>query len=101
MGVIGTFFAALLVLFGFTGQNVLVVYWTETNISNFGILLLCGLSFGLVFGLALLFYSWYFGDWEALKPSDDPEECSIFVSPWRRGSFQLSHLQVLFCVGFL
>jgi hypothetical protein len=111
-----TLTGALIVIVGFTAQNVTIVFWTNAPISAYGILLLCGLSFATIFGLALLTFAFLTGDASALRVSDDPAERGLFVSPWREdgkgGSrataagasarrFQLTHLQILACVGFL
>lgn len=97
-----TLLAALVVVAGFTVQNVTIVYWTEASISNFGILILCGCSFFVMFGLGLLGFAIATGDYKALLPSDDPYQCSIFVSPWNRtGRFQLTQAQILLMVGLL
>jgi hypothetical protein len=80
-----TLFAALTVVVGFTSQNVTIVYWTDVKgISAFGILALCGLFFGVLFGTLLLLFALVYRDPRALWPSDDPAECAIFVWPFCR-----------------
>jgi hypothetical protein len=102
MGWVKTLGAAVLVVVGFTVQNVTVVYWTQANISNFGILILCGCSFALIFGAALLAFAAITGDWRSLAPSDEDDECRLFASPFlSNGKLQMTQLQILACVGFL
>lgn len=107
MGWAATLLAALTVIAGFTCQNVTIVYWTNSPISFYGILLICGLSFASIFGVALLAFAWLNNDLRALWPSDDPNECRLFAKPWRTSKqtgesrFTLTHSQVLFLVGFL
>ena len=79
MSWLGTLFGVLAVLGGYTAQNVTIVYWTDASVNAYGILLICGLFFGAVFGLALLLFALVFRDPAALAASDDPLECRIFV----------------------
>lgn len=102
MGWFVTLLAALTVIVGFTTQNVTIVYWTNSPISAYGILLLCGCSFAIIFGIALLLYALIFGDMSALYVSDDPVERRFFCNPYRKdGTFRLTQAQVVFLVGFL
>jgi hypothetical protein len=89
-----TLFAALLVVIGFTSQNVTIVFWTDASVNAFGILLLCGTFFGVFFGAALLIFACIFRDAAALAPSDDAAECRIFVWPFcRRGKASARGIQ--------
>ena len=98
-----TIFAAIVVIIGFTTQNVTIVYWTEAKISNFGILILCGMSFFVFFGILCLLFAMYYDDWTVFHISDssDAHERWLFFNPWRRSGFQLTHMQILCSVGFL
>lgn len=79
-----TLFAAFLVVVGFTSQNVTIVFWTDASVNAFGILLLCGVFFGVFFGTLLLIFACIFRDAAALAPSDDAAECRLFVWPFCR-----------------
>ena len=97
-----TLLAALTVIAGFTTQNVTIVYWTNSPISFYGILLLCGCSFAIIFGIALFFYALIYQDFSALYVSDDPIERKFFGNPFRKnGTFRLTQAQVVCLVGFL
>jgi hypothetical protein len=101
MGLGVTLLSALTVLVGFTSQNVTIVFWTDAPVSPYGILLISGCSFAIIFGLALLAFSAITGDYTSLAPSDEKEERRIFASPYSGGSFRLTHMQILCSVGFL
>ena len=81
----GTALGVLAVLAGYTAQNVTIVYWTDSSVNAFGILLLCGSAFGAFFGLCLLAFALVFRDSDALAVSDDAAECRLFVWPFCRG----------------
>jgi hypothetical protein len=100
-----TLLAALVVIAGFTGQNVTIVYLLDSApISPFGIIALCGVAFSVIFGVGLLLFAAVTRDASALAVSDDPAQCRVFVSPFPaglRGGAVLTHAQVALAVGFL
>lgn len=99
---IHTVFAMFLVIMGFVGQNVTIVFWTESKVSQYGILVLCGTSFFLIFGILLTAFAIRNRDWTAFYPSDESVERKLFLNPWKRkGGFKLTHAQILALVGIL
>ena len=91
---------ALAVVVGFTIQNITIVYWLEASaVGAYAVLLLCGLVFSGVFATTALAFALSTGDWSVFTVSDDAREARLFVSPFRRGGFRLSHAQALAASG--
>ena len=100
MGLLATSLGAAAVILGFTGQNVFIVYWLQSNVSAYAVLLLCGLVFAAFFPLCALAFALRTGDWSVFQVSDDAWERRLLVSPLRPSGFRLSHAQVLVAAGF-
>lgn len=94
-----TILAALAVIAGFTAQNVTIVFWLQSSVSSYAVLLLCGLSFAAFFALAALAFALRTGDWSVFRVSSDPAESCLFASPFRPAGFRLSHAQILAAAG--
>lgn len=73
-----TVVASLLTLCGFTTQNVSIVYWTEVDISQYGVLLFNNLFFPVIFLCALGVEAVRRRDWRLLLVDDDARERSFF-----------------------
>lgn len=78
MQLIWTILAAVLVVGGYTAQNVCVVYWLSAPISPYGVLAFANLWFPLFFGLLLLGYAIIKKDIYVLLVADDPKQRSYF-----------------------
>ena len=94
-----TIFAAFAVIAGFTAQNITIVFWLQSSISSYSILLLCGLTFSLFFALCALAFALRTGDWTVFSISSDPIESRYLLSPFRPSGFRLSHAQILAAAG--
>lgn len=93
-----TCLAALVLVAGFTTQNVAIVWWLETSIiTGFGVLVHSAITFVLTFSLSALVYALTYSDWSVFRPSDVPAECRLFTPLWRTG--KLTHCQLLAAVG--
>ena len=95
-----TILAAAAVIAGFTAQNVTIVFWLQSSISSYSILLLCGLAFAAFFSLCALAFALRTGDWAVFRVSDHPVESRLFLNPFRPSGFRLSHAQILAAAGF-
>ena len=100
MGLLSTSLGAAAVILGFTGQNIFIVYWLESDISAYAVLMLCGLVFAVFFPLCSLLFALRTGDWSVFSVSDDAWESRLLVSPFRPSGFRLSHAQALAAAGF-
>ena len=95
-----TILAALAVVGGFTAQNITIVFWLQSSVSAYAVLLLCGASFALFFVLTAIGFAVYTGDWGVFSVSDDKLESRFLVSPFRPSGFRLTHAQTLVAAGF-
>ena len=100
MGLVGTALAAAAVIVGFTCQNIFIVWWLESDVTAYAVLMLCGLAFALFFPLCSLVFALRTGDYSVFSVSDDLWESRLFVSPFRPSGFRLSHAQTLAAAGF-
>ena len=100
MGLLVTAAAAFAVIAGFTLQNITIVYWLQSPVSAYAVLMLCGLAFALFFPLVSLAFALRTGDFSVFRVSDDPWESRLLVSPFRPSGFRLSHAQTLAAAGF-
>lgn len=94
-----TILAAFAVIAGFTAQNVTIVFWLQSAVSSYSVLLLCGLAFAAFFALCALAFALRTGDWTVFRVSSDPVESRLFLSPFRPAGFRLSHAQILAAAG--
>lgn len=94
-----TALGAMAVIVGFTAQNVTIVYWLESSVSAYAVLLLCGVCFSLLFFTSSLVFALRTGDWSVFQVSDDKGESRLFISPVRGGKVRLSHAQTLAAAG--
>ena len=93
---VGTVLGCLLLVLGFTSQNVTIVYWTESDISPYGILLYANVFFTLFFGLLLAAFAACTRDASALLVADAPRQRSLLSC-----SRTLTLAQLSCCVGLL
>ena len=94
-----TLCAALVLVAGFTTQNVTIVYLLEAKVvSGFGVLCHSALSFILIFAASALAFALSTSDWSVFRPSDVRSECSLLSLFWRK-SWRLTHAQLLAAVG--
>lgn len=100
MGLVGTALAAAAVIVGFTCQNIFIVWWLESDVTAYAVLMLCGLAFALFFPLCSLVFALRTGDYSVFSVSDDLWESRLFISPFRPSGFRLSHAQTLAAAGF-
>ena len=69
-----TALGAAAVVGGFTAQNVTIVYWLQSDVSSYAVLLLCGVTFAVFFTAAAGAFAARTGDWSVFTPSDEPRE---------------------------
>ena len=94
-----TALSALAVIGGFTAQNITIVFWLQSSVSSYSVLLLCGLMFASFFALCALAFALRTGDWSVFRVSSDPIESRLLLSPLRPSGFRLSHAQILCAAG--
>jgi len=74
---LAVFIASVAVIAGFTTQNVSVTYWTESDISPWGVLGMANIAFPIIFGVLLLLWALYHRSAHILLLADSPKERSL------------------------
>jgi hypothetical protein len=74
---LAVFIASVAVIAGFTTQNVSVTYWTESDISPWGVLGMANIAFPIIFGVMLLLWALYHRSSHILLLADSSKERSL------------------------